>query len=348
MKSLKLLNDVEKTIEKYFPRKWRGREANFFVIDGKYELDVDTLHKNLNEPIRDFVLRGGKRLRPVLFLTVLELFKIGYKKYLDLAVMIELIHNGTLVLDDIEDDGELRRGQPTCHREFGLDTATNVGMSLHVMPLRLLLSNHHELSDKQKVRLLQIYADELINVSFGQALDIYWHKHIPVDLSVEQYLEMVRLKTGSLMRMSMRAACVVAGQSEGVEKKFSDFAETIGMAFQIIDDSLDLSSSRKLGKTYGNDITEGKMSLPVILALGASDKEGKKRLLEILRMHTRNRRRLQRAVRIIEETGGRTRAVKFAQDIVDKAWKDFVKDFDRKYDLDNLKELTYFLVKREY
>lgn len=340
---------IEETIEKYFPRRWRRKDIRFFLGNSKFEIDSVALHNNLNDPVRDFVLRGGKRLRPKLFLTTLKLFGIKYKKYSDIAALIELVHNGTLVLDDIEDDGELRRGKPTVHKKYGLDTATNVGMSLHVLPLRMLLVNHKELTDTQRLRMWEIYSEEVTNVSFGQALDIYWHKNQTNDIRVSRYLEMVRLKTGSLMRMSTRMACVIAGKDKKTEKVFQVFAEDLGIAFQVIDDVLDLSpDNKKFGKAYGNDITEGKVSLPVIFALQSANIEDHARLLEILHKHTRDKRLIEKAISIIELTGGREKAILFSKKMIQDAWQKLELTYRTNEDMSELKKLAYYFVERDY
>ena len=166
-------DQVDQIINKHLPYRWKQKHIEYYLGKPNYKFDISAINSNLNDPIRDFILRGGKRLRPVLFLTCLEILGKKPKKYLDFAYVIELIHNGTLVLDDIEDNGLLRRGKRTCHRKFGVDVATNSGMSMHVMPLRIILKNRKDLTNKQIIRLFEIYTDEMINVSFGQALDIY-------------------------------------------------------------------------------------------------------------------------------------------------------------------------------
>lgn len=155
-KNHEMILGTERGLRKLFPPRWSKDEIIYFMGKPRFDLDIDTMNQNLNLPIRDFILRGGKRLRPILFLTCLEIFGLNYRKYYDFAALIELIHNGTLVLDDIEDRGLLRRGKPTCHIKFGIDTATNVGASLHILPLKIILSNHKELTVQQQLKIWQI------------------------------------------------------------------------------------------------------------------------------------------------------------------------------------------------
>ncbi len=340
---------TENSIKKIFPSKWTKANISFFTNTPKFEIDSVSLDRNLNIPVRDFVLRGGKRIRPVLFLTCLELFGLDYTKYFDFAAIIELLHNGTLVLDDIEDNGILRRGLPTCHIKFGLDTATNVGVSLHLLPLIVLLKKKKQLDSKKELKIWQFITEELTNVSFGQALDIYWHKNKSQDeISVNKYLEMVRLKTGSLMRLSIRLACVLADKDERTTSIFTEFAQNLGIAFQIIDDSLDIiPPDDKFGKSYGNDITEGKLSLPVIFTLKKVNKNKKDQLVKILSKHTRDRRLLKKAIAIVKESGSVKKSIKFANKLVDDAWCK-LKDEWGVNNLDKLQELTFFVIKRNY
>lgn len=346
---VKMQEDIEEVLNKYFPKKWARDDIGFFINNSSYTLDVGAINKNLNIPLRDFVLRGGKRIRPVLFLSCLKLFGKDYKKYLGLAILIELVHNATLILDDIEDDGKFRRGKPTCHIKFGIDTAVNAGFSLHMLPLKILLNGVNQLTDKQKLHILQIYIEELINVGFGQSLDIFWHKNPSTNISINKYLEMVRLKTGSLMRMSLRMACVVANRSSRDEELFKNFGERIGMAFQIRDDALDLSPRNgKFGKSYGNDISEGKISMPVVLALKNLNNSQKEELVKLLSKHTSSKGLIRKATEMIERTGALEESMIYAENLVNEAWEKLEKGWKNGEELEDLRKLTYFFVKRDY
>jgi len=340
---------VEQKLGEYLPEGWGRRDVLFYLHHNKYKVDLDALNKNLRDPSRDFLLRGGKRIRPTLFLACIELFGSNPREYLDYAAAIEMIHNGTLILDDIEDKAELRRGKPASHKKYGLDTATNVGMGLHILPLNIILSSKNKITSYQKERVMRIYTEELTNVSFGQALDIYWHKHHPENVSLEEYLEMVRLKTGSLMRMSTRLACALTNRTPDTEELFKDLAENLGIAFQIIDDCLDLDPpSEKFGKSFGNDITEGKLSLPVIKALGSISKSERETLSGILHRHTRNKKYISEAIKIIKDSGAVDDSRKFAKEIAISSWKEMEHKWARRNNLKNLRELALFFVEREY
>lgn len=341
-----MIQQIEKAIGRHFPKRWNAKNVERFIGKSRFQIDVNALNGNFNEPARDFIFRGGKRWRPVLFLLTLKLFGKKYENYLDVASAIELAHNATLIIDDIEDSASLRRGKPTCHKIFGVDTAVNSGVLLHLLPLNILFESN--LTEEKRMRIYRIYADEIINVYFGQTIDISWHKKFPKNIGVEKYTEMCRLKTGGLVRMALRMACVLAGKSVKTEKKFAKFGELLGIAFQIKDDVLDLTADRKFGKSYGNDITEGKISLPVVLAIKNLNPAGKKRLIKILGLRARNKKLISEAIRLIKKSGAIEKSLKYADELAEESWKNIEKNIPEGSDKEKFKEMTYFSVKRNH
>lgn len=341
-----MIKEIEKAVNKYFPREWNKKDSLFWIGKSRFDIDLEALNRNLNAPIRDFLLRGGKRWRPILFLTTLKLLGLNWKKYSDVAFALELAHNATLIVDDIEDSAELRRGKPACHKIFGVDIAVNAGATIHFLPLKILLEKRG-LTEKQRLKILQIYSEEMINIYFGQTLDISWHKN-PKTTEINKYLEMTRLKTGGLVRMAMRMACVLANKNKKFEKDIVQFAELAGIAFQIKDDSLEFTSNERIfGKSFGNDITEGKMSLPVIFALQKSNSEIKVRLLKILKLHTHNRKLIDKAMNIIRQSGAVEQSLKYADNLIEKSWREIESKIPKNKHLEDFKNMTYFLVKRD-
>lgn len=340
----------ERELKKTFPQKWSSSTFSFFAGKPTYQPDLVALSSGLGQPITDFLSRGGKRVRPLLFFASLRALGKKPDQFVDMAIAIEIIHNGTLVLDDIEDGAELRRGKPACHLIFGTDVGINVGTSMHFLPLQLILNQQGKLSDGIILRTLKIYTEEVIRVSLGQATDIIWHKEIPEELGIKKYLEMCRLKTGSLMRMSTRMACAISDTSIELEEKFSFFGEVIGIAFQIRDDVLDLSTSTvEFGKSYGNDITEGKMSLPVLYALEELDETEAKELRNILQEHTIDPQRKERAISLIKKTRAIEKADIKAQKLIKKAWDNLESALtaqEKVGDLSSLKDLAYNFITR--
>lgn len=339
-----MIQEIERAINKYFPHTWGKNNIDFFLGKTVFDIDSEAVDLNLNAPIRDFILRGGKRWRPLFFLVALKLFGLNYKKYIDIALAVELIHNATLIIDDIEDDAELRRGKPVCHKTFGVDTAVNSGVALHFLAAKMF-TKKNSLSEEQKLKIMNIYTEEITNVYFGQTIDIYWHKN-PREISLDEYLEMSRLKTGGLIRMPARIACVLARKDKKFEEKFVRFIEIIGIAFQIKDDSLDFVSDKKFGKSFGNDITEGKLSLPIVFAMENLNKLEKKDLWQILQKRTRDNTLLNKAVHLVLKSGAVTKALSYADNLVETAWLKIEKELPKNENLEAFKEIVYLSSKR--
>lgn len=262
---------INKLIELYVPRNLDRSSLIFSVSPPEYDYNLDALNKTLTEPIWNFLDRGGKRWRPSLFLMVAEALGKSTEDLKEFAIIPEVIHNGTIMIDDIEDESELRRGKPCTYKLFGLDVAINAGNAMYYLPLLALIKNRNKIGAEKLSKLYETYASEMICLSLGQAMDIAWHKGLAdADrLSESQYLQMCAYKTGTLARLSAKIAALLCDASEDSVDRLGRFAEALGIGFQIQDDILDLTggefAERKGGQ--GQDITEGKRSLIVIHTL---------------------------------------------------------------------------------
>lgn len=237
-----MFTEIEKAIKKYFSERWSEKEIASLIGAPRFKINLAPANGGLNDPLRDLIFRGGKRWRPMLFLASLDLFGLNWKKYLDLAVFIEIIHSGSLIIDDIEDGSSLRRGKPACHKIFGVNTALNAGNAAYFIPLKIFRLS--KIAENKELKLWRIYGEEMNRGHFGQAFDIFWRKN-KITAKKSEYLEMCRLKTGCLARMAARMACVVAGKNENFEKDFARLVESAAVAFQIKDDIFDLKYDKK-------------------------------------------------------------------------------------------------------
>ena len=319
---------LEATLSKHVPAVVTGDEVEERVGAARYSRDNNALTRGFAEPAHEFIQAGGKRVRPRFFFHVLQAFDVeNLEDYVELAAVVEIAHNATLVIDDVEDQSELRRGKPTMHKASGIDVAVNTGVLLHLLPLQSLMAVS-VLSSEQRATAIEIYVEELVAVYHGQALDIAWHQAEHESTSQEQYLEMCRLKTGGLLRMAARLACLVTSQDVSVTTQVASFAEAAGIAFQIRDDVLDLTADeQEFGKAFGNDITEGKMSLPVILALAELAPEERSELLSILESQTHDHKTILRAHELIQRTGAIAEAMSVGEHILSDAWKGVQQNF---------------------
>jgi len=207
---------IDKAIEKYIPRKFSKDSAVFRLNPPNYAYNLDALNKAVTEPIWEFLDRGGKRWRPALFLLICEALGKKSEDFVDFAIIPEVVHNGTLMVDDIEDASELRRGKPCTYKIYGLDIAINAGNSMYYLPLMPLIEKKAKVPPQKLCKVYEIYVQEMISLSLGQAIDIAWHRGLANADEIDEkgYLQMCAYKTGTLARMAAKIAAVLADANE--------------------------------------------------------------------------------------------------------------------------------------
>ncbi len=282
-----------------------------------------------------------------MFLLVAEAYGANPKKLLPLSIIPEIIHNGTLIADDVEDNSDLRRGKPAIHKIYGVDLAINASNAMYFLPLKVLMENKNNFPPKTLNSAYNIYLQEMINLSYGQAFDILWHKGKFAEISEEDYLQMVAFKTGTLARMAAKLGALFANASQKNINLAGEFAESIGIAFQIQDDMLNLTASAEYGKEIGGDISEGKRTLIVLRALKKANKKDAQRLLQILNSHTKNQLAIGEAISIIRGTDALEYSKEKARNLVMKAWTKFSKSLPESKAKKQLKEFADYLIERE-
>ena len=341
---------IDKAIEKYIPRKFSKDAVLFKVNPPMYSYNLEPLNKAIAEPIWDMLDRGGKRWRPALFLLICEALGKDSDYCLDFSIIPEVIHNGTLVIDDIEDSSKLRRGKPCTYKIFQTDIAVNAGNAMYYLPLLPLMAQKAKLTPEMERDVYEVYVQEMINLSMGQAMDIAWHRGIANadELGEEDYLQMCAYKTGTLARMAAEIAAVLAGANKPLVEKLGRFAESIGVAFQMQDDILDITGvefAKKKGGV-GQDITEGKRSLMVIYTLKKANSADKKRLIEILNMHTSDQALRDEAIALMQKYSAVEHVKHTAERIVEESWSEAEKLLPTPQAKEKLKEFAEFLIKR--
>ena len=317
---------IDKAIEKYIPRNFSKDAVLFKVNPPMYSYNLEPLNKAVAEPIWDMLDRGGKRWRPALFLLICEALGKGSDCCLDFSIIPEVIHNGTLIIDDIEDSSKLRRGKPCTYKIFQIDIAVNAGNAMYYLPLLPLMAQKAKLTPEMQRDIYEVYVQEMINLSMGQAMDIAWHRGIANadKLGEEDYLQMCAYKTGTLARMAAKIAAVLVGANKPLVEKLGRFAESIGVAFQMQDDILDVTGvefAKKKGGV-GQDITEGKRSLMVIYTLKKANSADKKRLIEILNMHTSDQALRDEAIALMQKYNAVEHVKHTAERIVEESWSE--------------------------
>ena len=216
----------------------------------------------LSAPCASLVSGGGKRWRPLLAVLAYQLAGGGGEDIYTLAPLIEGIHTASLIHDDIEDNSELRRGKPAAHVAYGLDSALNSGSWLYFRALQSIEGYHAPADIK-----LDLYTAALTHIRAlheGQALDIHWHRTADFFPSRQDYERMIRLKTGALAALAAYTGMRAAGKEHEESKVFASLFAGVGVGFQILDDVKNISTGNA-GKKRGDDIVEGKKSMPAIL-----------------------------------------------------------------------------------
>ena len=344
-------SSIDKLIQRYIPRKYDKSSLVFSLNPPRYDYNLEALDKTVAEPIWNFLDRGGKRWRPSLFLLVVEALGKDPETLQEFAIIPEVIHNGTIMIDDIEDNSEFRRGKPCTHKLYGLDVAINAGNAMYYLPLLTLMRNRDKLGAEKLSRIYETYTSEMINISLGQAMDIAWHRGLADadKLNETQYLQMCAYKTGTLARMAAKIAGVLCDASKDTVERLGRFAEALGIAFQIQDDVLDLMSKEFAKKKggRGQDITEGKRSLIVIHTLEKAKAADKKRLLAILKMHTTNQKLKDEAITIMKRYGSIEYAKQFAKQLVAESWKEVDRLLSPSDAKEKLKAFADYLIKRK-
>ncbi|MDR1400550.1 MAG: polyprenyl synthetase family protein [Treponema sp.] len=267
------LEKIEAVLRAYLPET-PDADWGESVFSLPREMLLPELMMPLTMPGSDLVQRGGKRWRPLLMTLVCETMG-GGERSLPLTPLVEFPHNASLIHDDIEDNSDERRGQPATHIRYGIDTAINSGAFLYFLPLACV--RDWDAALEQKDMVYQLWGESMRRLHFGQSMDITWHRDSACIPSLEQYDLMCRLKTGSLAWLAVALGLVTAlALSEKrtlLIKKWGQAAEKLGMGFQILDDVKNLTTGN-LGKRRGDDVVEGKKSLPVLLYLHERPERG--------------------------------------------------------------------------
>ena len=205
------------------------------------------------------IAAGGKRLRPALLLMVARSLGCEDARRFDLATVVELIHTATLLHDDVVDESTLRRGRPTANENFGNPASVLVGDFLHTRSFQMMVAAGN-------MRILQVLSDATNIIAEGEVQQLI-NTH-DASLSEAGYLHVIRSKTAKLFEASTQIAAILAGASPEQEAASVTYGQALGTAFQIIDDVLDYDGdAAEMGKNLGDDLREGKCTLPLIIAM---------------------------------------------------------------------------------
>ena len=252
---------------------------------------------------------GGKRIRPRLVLLFAEALGFHGPERLELAAIVEFIHTATLLHDDVVDESALRRGRATANATFGNAASVLVGDFLYSRAFQMMVS-------VDRMRVLEVLADATNVIAEGEVLQLM-NMHDP-DLTVEDYLRVIRFKTAKLFEASARLGAVLGGADATLEESCADYGRCLGTAFQLVDDLLDYEGdTASLGKNVGDDLREGKPTLPLLLAMErgtAQERQLIRRAIE-----EGEEKRLAEIIAVVRRTGALDATRSAAQREADKA-----------------------------
>ncbi len=228
-------------------------------VDGVIQRRLASDVVMINQIAHYIISAGGKRIRPMLVLLFANALGFTGRERFELAATVEFIHTATLLHDDVVDESDLRRGRKTANALFGNAASVLVGDFIYSRAFQMMVS-------VERMRVLEVLADATNVIAEGEVLQLM-NMHDP-DLSVDDYLRVIRYKTAKLFEASARIGAVLAEASPEVETCCAAYGRSLGTAFQLIDDLLDYEgATAQLGKNVGDDLREGKPTLPLLLAM---------------------------------------------------------------------------------
>ena len=242
---------------------------------------------------RYIIAAGGKRLRPALLLLTCGALGYGGEQRFNLAAVVEFIHTATLLHDDVVDDSALRRGNATANETFGNPASVLVGDFLYSRSFQMMV-------DAQNMRVMQVLADATNVIAEGEVMQLM-NMH-NAELDEAGYLQVIRSKTAKLFEASARVGAILAESTPEIEGVCADYGQALGTAFQVIDDVLDYTGEAAvMGKNLGDDLREGKATLPLIAAMQRGTPE--QRQLIKTAIESGNVAMLDQVVEIVRTTG---------------------------------------------
>ncbi|NYE04809.1 heptaprenyl diphosphate synthase [Bacillus niacini] len=308
--------------------------------------DINTIEKRLEETIQaDSLLlkraslhtlqAGGKRIRPVFVLLAGKFGRYDINVMKNVAVALELIHMASLVHDDVIDDADLRRGQPTVKAKWDNKTAMYTGDFIFALSLELM-------SDINKPLAHKILANTIVEVTVGEIQQI--KDKYRFDQNLRDYLRRIKRKTALLISASCQLGAIAADVDESIHKKLYLFGYYVGMAFQITDDILDFTSSEEeLGKPAGSDLLQGNITVPVLYAM-----ENETIRHEIEKVHQNIEPvQIQRIITLIKESGAIEKSIALSDMYLDKALR-VLEDLPTNKAKKTLRDIAKFIGRRKY
>lgn len=310
---------------------------DFEAVDGEIRSQLDSDIVLINQLGHYIVAGGGKRLRPLLVLLAARALDYDGRDHIPMAAMIEFIHTATLLHDDVVDASEMRRGRDTANARWGNEAAVLVGDFLYSRAFQMMVG-------ADRMRIMEVMAGATNRIAEGEVLQLL-NCNDP-DTTEARYLDVIERKTATLFAAGTRVAAILARADAETEDALAEYGRALGTAFQIIDDVLDYrADDQRTGKNLGDDLAEGKPTLPLIHAMGAGRAEQQAAIREGIEQG--GRERLDEVLTAIHETGALEYAAAQARQAAENAEAALAPLPDNDYTR-ALRRLARFSVERDH
>lgn len=288
---------------------WEAFRPELNEVEAKIQTHLDS-HAPLIHTVADHILSsGGKRIRPLLLILSARLFGYVENHYLLLGSLIEFIHTATLLHDDVIDEADMRRGKPSAKRVWGNQASILVGDYLYSQAMALIASFHNH-------SINEIMADACRKMAEGEVLQLCANSQ--PDLTEEAYLKIIEYKTATLVAASCKVGAIIGGASLEEQAALSRFGFNLGMAFQLADDRLDYSADQaRLGKSLGQDIRQGMITLPLLHLLQTCSSSEQSWLKDKIQSHAVDDQELERILELMKAQGSLAYATTRAREYIE-------------------------------
>jgi geranylgeranyl pyrophosphate synthase/predicted secreted hydrolase len=351
--------EVRRSVADLYPREPSREQARDLIAsehrDGWMDgVDVDRFARTMIHPVREITDRGGKSWRSYAALACCDIVGGDSREFVKWLAMPEFMHVGSLIVDDVQDGSDVRRGGPTVHKLYGDAHAINAGTAAYFMGQKLLASD--KMSPADRLRIYDLYFEALRAGHAGQALDIEGFDDV-VDDAVERgdgeslehrILAIHRLKTAAPAAALARMGAVAGGGTDAQIDAVGDFFEGLGLAFQIIDDVLNLRGFGRGLKSTGEDIMHGKVTLPIAKAITSLPLADRRLLWSELRSKPTEPARIAACIEAIERCGALDACVEQANALVESAWQRFDPLVEDSFPKLILRAFGWYVLERHY
>ena len=293
---------------------WEAYRDELEGMENQVRTNLDSSVTLVNTVAAHILNSGGKRIRPLLLMLSARLCGYGGRDHHQLGSLVEFIHTATLLHDDVVDDADIRRGKRAARKVWGNQISILVGDYLYAQAFCRVVEFRNQ-------GINEVLGEAVKKMAEGEVLQLYYNGNPSMPES--EHLKIVEHKTAGLMAASCRMGAILADASDAQQDALFRFGQHLGMAFQVADDTLDYTANgERLGKTLGQDLREGKATLPLLHLLHHCSEQDRQMIIDRMETRTLTEEDLGRFIRLMEELGSITYAMDRARSYIDAAQRD--------------------------